>query len=160
MQALIGQRLSSNINLIAQLLILIGLWIGAYFARRKQISRHQKIQTILVLTNSFFILFVMFTSFYNYIIAGGTVTGTVAILMMIHGVIGLVAELTGIYLILLISTKILPPALRLRNFKLVMRSLLGLWTVIIVLGLGDLLCTLPGSAAGGGQPADPLRSCR
>ena len=135
MQALIGQRLSSEINLVAQLLILVGLWIEAYFARRKQIPRHQKIQTTLVLTNSFFILFVMVTSFYSYIIAGGTVTGPVAILMMVHGVIGLAAELTGIYLILRMSTKILPSGLRVRNFKLVMRSLLGLWTVVVVLGL-------------------------
>ena len=135
MQALIGQRLSADINLVAQLLILIGLWGGAYFARRQQISRHQAIQTTLVIINSFFILFVMVTSFYSYIIAGGTSTGTVATLMIIHGVIGLIAELTGIYLILRMSTKILPPSLRIRNFKLVMRSLLGLWTVIVVLGL-------------------------
>lgn len=136
MQALIGQRLSSDINLVAQLLILVGLWIGAYFARRKQISRHRTVQTTLVLVNTFFILFVMYTSFYNYIIAGGTVTGTVANLMIIHGGIGLIAELTGIYLILLMRTKILPSSLRVRNFKLVMRSLLGLWTVVVVLGLG------------------------
>jgi plastocyanin len=133
---LIGQRLASDINLVAQILILSGLWIGAYFARHKQISRHQTIQTILVLANSFFILFVMFTSFFNYIIAGRTVTGTVANLMIIHGVIGLLAELTGIYLILRMSTKILPPGLRVRNFKLVMRSLLGLWTVVVALGFG------------------------
>ncbi len=136
MQALIGQKLSSDINLAAQILILIGLWIGAYFARRKQISRHQAVQTTLVLVNTFFILFVMFTSFYNYIIAGGTMTGTVASLMFIHGGFGLIAELTGIYLILRMRTKILPPRLRVRNFKLVMRVLLGLWTVVVVLGVG------------------------
>ncbi len=136
MQALIGQRLSSEINLAAQLLILVGLWAGAYFAHRKQISRHQAIQTTLVLANMFFILLVMATSFYNYVIAGGTTTGTVASLMIIHGVVGLVAELTGIYLILRMSTQVLPPGLRVRNYKLVMRSLLGLWTVLVVLGLG------------------------
>jgi plastocyanin/uncharacterized membrane protein YozB (DUF420 family) len=135
MQALIGQRLSSEINLVAQLLILAGLWVGFFFARRKQIPRHQAMQTTMVLTNSFFILFVMFTSFYNYVIAGGTTTGIVANLMLVHGLLGLVAELTGIYLILRMSTKILPVRLRVRNFKLVMRSLLGLWTVLVVLGL-------------------------
>jgi len=136
MQALIGQRLSSDINLAAQILILAGLWVGFYFARRKEIPRHQAIQTTMVGVNLFFILFVMVTSFYNYIIAGGTRTGTVANLMIVHGVLGLLAELTGIYLILRMSTQVLPRGLRVRNFKAVMRALLGLWTVLVVLGLG------------------------
>jgi plastocyanin len=135
MQALFGSRLSANINLIAQILILIGLWLGAYFARRKQISTHQNIQTTLVIANTFCILFVMATSFYSYVIAGGTVTGTVAVLMMIHGAFGLVAELTGVYLILRMSTKILPGRLRVSNFKRVMQGLLGLWTIVVVGGL-------------------------
>jgi plastocyanin len=135
MQSLIGQRLSADINLAAQLLILVGLWIGAYFARRQNTSRHQAVQTTLVILNSFFILFVMATSFYSYVIAGGTVTGTIATLMIVHGILGLVAELTGIYLILRMSTKILPEGLRVRNYRLVMRSLLGLWTLLVVGGL-------------------------
>jgi plastocyanin len=136
MHALIGQRTASDLNLVAQLLILAGLWVGFGFARRKQIPRHQAMQTTMVLVNSFFILFVMGTSFYSYVIAGGTTTGTVATLMIIHGVIGLLAELTGIYLILRMSTKILPAGLRVRNFRLVMRSLLGLWTALVLLGVG------------------------
>jgi plastocyanin/uncharacterized membrane protein YozB (DUF420 family) len=136
MQAIFGQRLSADINLVAQILIIIGLWVGFYFARHKQIPRHQAIQTTMVLANTFFILFVMGTSFYSYIIAGGTTTGIVASLMMVHGLLGLLAELTGIYLILRMSTKVIPAGLRVRNFKLVMRTLLGLWTVIVVLGFG------------------------
>ncbi|MDD5370902.1 MAG: cupredoxin domain-containing protein [Anaerolineaceae bacterium] len=136
MQALIGQRLSSDFNLAAQILILIGLWIGFLFARRKQFKHHQAIQTTMVVVNSFLILFVMVTSLYNYVIAGGTTTGVVATLMMAHGVVGLVAELTGIYLILRMSTHLLPERLRVRNFKMVMRVLLGLWTLIVVGGVG------------------------
>ena len=135
MQALIGQRLSSDINLAAQLLMLAGLWVGFFFARRNQIPRHQAVQTTMVLTNLFFILFVMLTSFYNYVVAGGSTTGLIANLMLVHGLVGLAAELTGIYLILRMSTKILPQRLRVRNFKLVMRSLLGIWTVLVLLGI-------------------------
>src|SRR5512133_3126606 len=156
MQALLGQRLSSDINLVAQLLILAGLWVGFVFARRKQIPRHQAVQTSMVLVNSLFIVFVMFTSFYNYVIAGGTTTGPVANLMMIHGLVGLAAELTGIYLILRMGTKILPASLRVKNFKLVMRSLLGLWTVLVLLGLGiyyaRYLAPKPAAAAAGANP--------
>ncbi len=135
MQALIGNRLSSDINLVAQLLILAGLWLGAYFARRKQIARHQTIQTTLVLVNTFFILFVMLNSFNEYVLKGGATTRSLATLMIIHGSIGLLAEVTAIYLILRMRTNILPRALRVKNYKLVMRLLLGLWTVIVVLGL-------------------------
>lgn len=136
MQALLGQRLSSNINLIAQMLILVGLWVGFYFARRKQFTRHRHMQTTLVLTNLFFILFVMITSFYSYVILGGSLAGIVARLMIIHGSLGLIAELTGIYLILLMNTKLIPAQFRLQNIKIVMRSLLALWTLVILLGFG------------------------
>jgi plastocyanin len=134
MQVLIGKRLSSDINLAAQILILIGLWIGAYVVRGKQIRRHQVIQTTMVIANSFFILLVMATSFYSYVVAGGTTTGTVADLMIVHGLLGLVAELTGIYLILRMSTQVIPARLRVLNFKRMMRGLLGLWTLIFLLG--------------------------
>jgi plastocyanin/uncharacterized membrane protein YozB (DUF420 family) len=136
MQAILGQRLSSDLNLVAQILILLGLWIGFLLARRKRITQHRAVQTTMVLVNLFFILFVMITSFYSYVIAGGTVTGTVAQLMMVHGFLGLVAELTGVYLILRMTTHLIPPRLRVRNFRLVMRSVLGLWTLLVLLGFG------------------------
>lgn len=136
MQALLGTRLSADINLVAQILILIGLWAGFYFARRGQIPRHQTIQTSMVLVNLFFIGFIMFTSFYNFVILGGTTGGTTASLMIAHGILGLVAEGTGIYLILRMRTQIIPPRLRVSNFKLLMRMTLGLWTIIVVLGFG------------------------
>jgi plastocyanin/uncharacterized membrane protein YozB (DUF420 family) len=136
LQALLGTRLSADINLVAQILILVGLWAGFYFARRGQIPRHQTIQTSMVLVNLFFIAFVMITSFYNFVILGGTTSGTSASLMIVHGILGLVAEATGIYLILRMRTQVIPPRLRVSNFKLLMRMTLGLWTILVVLGLG------------------------
>ncbi|MBI1802561.1 MAG: anti-sigma factor [Chloroflexi bacterium] len=59
-----------------------------------------------------------------------------ALLMMGHGVLGIIAELMGIYLILRMRTQWLPARLRVRNFKRFMRLTLGLWTAIVVLGLG------------------------
>jgi plastocyanin/uncharacterized membrane protein YozB (DUF420 family) len=136
MQALLGTRLSADINLAAQLLILIGLWVGYYFARTRQIPKHRNTQTTLVLVNLFFIAFVMATSFYNYVISGRTITGTVALLMMVHGALGSVAQISGIYLILRMRTQLVPPRLRVRNFKLMMRATLTLWSAIVVLGIG------------------------
>ena len=136
MQLLVGTRTASDINLVVQILMIVALWIGFYFAHTKQISKHRTVQTAVVIANIFFIAFVMFTSFYSFVILGGTTGGTVAQLMMVHGLLGLVAELTGIYLVLRMRTQIIPPRFRVRNFKLVMRMLISLWTLIIVLGLG------------------------
>jgi plastocyanin/uncharacterized membrane protein YozB (DUF420 family) len=135
-QFFLGTRTSANINLVAQLLMITSLWIGFYFAHTHQIPKHRNVQTTVVLANIFFIAFIMITSFLSYVILGGTTSGTIAILMIIHGLLGLIAELTGIYLVLRMRTQLIPPRFRVRNFKLVMRSLLGLWTVIVVLGLG------------------------
>jgi len=136
LQALLGTRLSADINLTAQILILVGLWAGFYFARRRKISRHQTIQTAMVLVNLLFIAFVMTTSFYNFVILGGTTGGTTASLMITHGIFGLIAEGTGIYLILRMRTEIIPPRFRVGNYKRLMQMTLGLWTIIVVLGFG------------------------
>jgi len=136
MQALLGTRLSADINLAAQLLILTGLWVGFYFARTRQIPKHRNTQTAMVLVNLVFIALVMGSSFYNYVVAGGTTRGIVALLMMVHGFLGVVAQGTGIYLILRMRTQLIPPRWRVRNFKLVMRATLALWTVLVVLGVG------------------------
>ncbi|MBW8056925.1 MAG: hypothetical protein IH782_02930 [candidate division NC10 bacterium] len=136
MQALLGTRLAADINLVAQIVLLIGLWIGFYFARARQIPKHANMQTTMVLANLVFIFFVMIPSFYQYVILGGTTGGIVARLMLLHGLLGLLAQLSGVYLVLRMRTQVIPPRFRVRNFKLVMRWTLALWTIIFVLGIG------------------------
>ena len=128
-------RLLGDLNLLAQILMIVALWIGWYFARQRNIPRHRAVQTAVVLLNIFFIAFVMITSFYQYVIAGGSTGGTVAILMMLHGLFGLTAELLGIYLVLRMRTQWIPQRLRVKNFKRLMRLTLTLWTIIVMLGL-------------------------
>src|SRR5207253_9890977 len=128
-------RLLGDLNLLAQILMIVALWIGWYFARQRNIPRHRAVQTAVVLLNIFFIAFVMITSFYQYVIAGGSTGGTVAILMMVHGLLGLTAELLGIYLVLRMRTQWIPQRLRVKNFKRLMRITLTFWTIIVMLGL-------------------------
>ena len=136
MQAILGTRLAADINLAAQIVLLIGLWIGFYFARSGQITRHAAMQTTMVMANLFFILLVMVPGFYQYVILGGTTGGIVARLMLIHGLLGVVAQVAGIYVILRMRTGLIPPRFRVRDFGLMMRWTLWLWTVIFVLGIG------------------------
>jgi len=134
MQEFLSTRTSADINLGAQIALLIGLWIGFYFALRGQITRHSNTMTTMVLSQLFLIFFVMGWSFYNFVISGRHTTGTVATLMMVHGFFGVLTEASGIYLILRMRTQIIPRRLRVRNYKLVMRSTLALWTIVAVVG--------------------------
>lgn len=116
----IGTRQSADINLVAQLAMLIGLWVGFYFAHTGRIRKHRNTQTTMVLTNLVFIFLFMGWSFWNFVILGGTTGGIVARLMMGHGILGILAEGSGIYLILRMRTEVIAPRFRVRNFKPVM----------------------------------------
>jgi plastocyanin len=158
MQHLVGSRPAANIDLVAQLLLLLGLWGGAYLAHAHRFRAHGAVQTTLVLANLFFIFFVMISSFNTYIIAGQTTTGSVARIMLLHGALGLVAELTALYLLVRMRTKLLPPRLRVRNIKRLMRAVLLLWTVVVVVGAtlyGERYLVTPAAAAS--APLSQLR---
>ena len=121
---------------MAQLLLLAGLLAGFILARRKRFAQHANVQTAMVLLNLALIALFMVPSFYGYVIAGQSVSGTVAQLMIGHGVLGIVVEVFALYLILLMRTKLIPKQFRLGNIKLAMRATLALWTVLVLLGLG------------------------
>lgn len=158
MQAILGTRMSADLNLIAQIIILAGLYLGYYFARRKKIRpHHANVQTTMVLVNLLLILFVMATSFYNFVILGGTTGGAVAQSMIVHAFLGLVAELSGIYLILRMRTKVIPPNLRIKNFKRLMQFTLALWTVVVLLGLAIYYLRYIAPRAQSASPIAPLQ---
>ncbi len=136
MQSLLGARAAADINLAAQILLLAGLIIGFLFAWQKRFDRHANVQTAMVLLNLAFIAFIMVPSFYGYVVAGGSTTGTIAQLMIGHGLLGLVVEAFAIYLILRMRTDLIPKSLRIDNIKAAMRVTLALWVVLVLLGLG------------------------
>ena len=136
MQNLLGTRTAADINLVAQILLLAGLLAGFILARRKRFTQHARFQTTMVLLNLALIALFMVPSFYGYVIAGQSVSGTVAQLMIGHGVLGIVVEVFALYLILLMRTNLIPKQLRLGNIKLAMRATLALWTVLVLLGVG------------------------
>jgi plastocyanin/uncharacterized membrane protein YozB (DUF420 family) len=136
MQALFGTRTAADINLIAQLLLLAGLLTGFILARRKRFAQHANMQTAMVLLNLALIALFMVPSFYGYVIAGQSVSGPVAQLMIGHGVLGIIVEVIALYLVLLMRTKLIPRQFRLGNIKLAMRTTLALWAVLVLLGIG------------------------
>jgi uncharacterized membrane protein YozB (DUF420 family) len=138
MQALVGTRTASDINMVAQLLILAGLYYGLSLARRKQIAQHANVQTAMVLLNLVLIGIVMIPSlrgYVRYIKAGGEVSDTVKQLLVVHSVSGAVVEIYAIYLIARMRAQWIPERFRVRNIKLAMQVTLALWTVVTLLGV-------------------------
>lgn len=135
MQTLLGTRTAADVNLVAQLLLLAGLILGFAYARQKRFDRHANVQTAMVLLNLVFIALFMAPSFYGYVVAGGSTTGTVAQFMIAHGILGLVVEAFAIYLIVRMRTNLIPRNLRIGNVKPAMRVTLALWTGLVLLGL-------------------------
>jgi uncharacterized membrane protein YozB (DUF420 family) len=52
-----------------------------------------------------------------------------------HAALGSVAEMAGLYILLVAGTKVLPENLRFTRYKLWMRSVLVLWWVVLLLGM-------------------------
>ena len=54
----------------------------------------------------------------------------------IHAVLGMTAELLGLYIVVVAGTNILPTNLRFRHWKRWMRTELVLWVIVLVSGVG------------------------
>jgi uncharacterized membrane protein YozB (DUF420 family) len=138
MQALVGTRTASDINLVAQVLILAGLYYGFSLARRKRIAQHANVQTAMVFLNLVLIAIVMTPSlrgYVNYINEGGAVSDRVKQLLAVHSVLGAAVEVYAIYLIVRMRTGWIPGRFRVRNFALAMRATLAPWTAVFLLGV-------------------------
>ena len=138
MQSLVGTRAASDINLVAQILILAGLYYGFSLARRKRIAQHANVQTAMVFLNLILIAIVMTPSllgYVDYVNAGGAVSDRLRQLLAVHSVLGAAVEVYAIYLIARMRTEWIPERFQVRNFALAMRATLALWTVVFLLGV-------------------------
>lgn len=136
MQSIIGYQSASLLNLVAQIGMLITLYIGYYFARKKKIRPlHANFQTTVVLLNLFFIFSIMAVSAYDVFKSGEPLTKFPNPVVVLHILLGIASELSGLYLVIRMRTSWLPPNLRVKNFKRMMRYTLGLWTVTVLFGL-------------------------
>jgi len=127
----------SDLSLVAQFLLLAGLLIGYFFARRGNIEAHQYIQTGMVLFNVVIVFFVMIVGIIDYFLPEmperfGSGYGIVT---TIHGILGLTAIFCGVYLLLHMN-RILPKRYRVKWWRTLMRLTLGLYWLVGLIGLG------------------------
>jgi uncharacterized membrane protein YozB (DUF420 family) len=116
----------------------IALIAGALLARAKRYAAHGVCQSGVLILNLAMIALVMWPSFHQIVLPGLPAhfgkryyaTATV------HGALGAVAELLGLYIVLVAGTNILPQSLRFRRWKPWMRVELALWCAVLLMGFG------------------------
>ena len=129
-------NLFSDINLVAQLVLLAGLSMGAILARRGNIAAHQYNQTAWVLFNVVLTIFIMGVAFFEYIAPGlpGNFSKAYVVASTIHTVLGSLTILCGIYLLLRMNRR-LPKSLRISWWRGLMRLTLALYWIVGLFGL-------------------------
>src|SRR5512141_1033516 len=129
-------NLFSDLNLIAQIILLVGLSLGAVLARRGNIAAHQYNQTAWVLFNIVLTIFIMAVAFFEYIAPGlpGNFGKAYVLASTIHTALGSLTILCGVYLLLRMNRR-LPKSLRISWWRGLMRLTLGLYWIVGLFGL-------------------------
>ncbi len=140
--------MTTNINLIAQLLMGAALLAGMMLARRKMFRAHAFCQTTVVVLNLIPIFYFMAPIFHAGVQPGlpQRLSDPFYSVATAHAALGTIAEVFGLYVILVAGTKLLPAALRFKKYKRWMRLELALWWLTILLGLGTYFVWYGGAA--------------
>jgi uncharacterized membrane protein YozB (DUF420 family) len=123
----------------------IALLAGAFLARVKRYAAHGTCQATVLILNLPMIALVMWPSLHervvpklcshfwkrNYVIATA------------YGILGSLAEVFGLYILLVAGTEIIPRSWRFQRWKLWMRIELVLWWVVLLLGFGTYYAWYP-----------------
>lgn len=127
----------ADVTLILELAMGIGLVIGALLARSRRFRQHAWCQSAIVLLNLAVIGLIMIPSFRVHVSPKIPLRLGKAYyaLATAHGALGSVTEIAGLYILLAAGTNVLPQKLRMTNYKLWMRTVLGLWWLELLLGL-------------------------
>jgi uncharacterized membrane protein YozB (DUF420 family) len=133
-----GATFGADLNLVVQILMGGALVTGGLLAKQKRYTAHGICQTSVLLLNLLMIALVMWPSFQQQV---GPVFPRVFrrryyTVATIHGVLGMAAELLGLYIVLVAGTNMLPQRLCFKRWKLWMRAELILWSIVLLSGVG------------------------
>jgi uncharacterized membrane protein YozB (DUF420 family) len=120
----------ADVNLVAQVTLLIVLIAGLIAIKRKKTPIHRSLQTAVVLLSMILTLFIMAGRFFQLYSSGGT-----AWILVFHGMLGLTAILLGIYLVLVMNNR-LPKRWLTKKWKLIMRVT---WLLFLAVVLGGFV---------------------
>ena len=149
-----GAPFAADLNLSLQVLMGLSLAAGAVLARRRKYRAHGFCQAAVVLLNLALIFRIMLPHFHGP--AAGDLRRTLA---FAHGLLGIAAELLGLYIVLVAATPFVPARLRFSDYKPWMRTALALWWTVIALGVGTYAAWYgPRSGAAAAAPAAPVKA--
>ncbi|MGA7622854.1 MAG: hypothetical protein WB630_03110 [Candidatus Acidiferrales bacterium] len=127
----------ADVVLLIEILMGVGLLIGAVLARMRRFREHAWCQSGIVLSNLAVIVLTMAPSFYVHV--GPKIPLRLGkayyALATSHAALGTFTEVAALYILLAAGTKALPSKLRMTDYKPWMRSVLVLWWLELVLGL-------------------------
>jgi uncharacterized membrane protein YozB (DUF420 family) len=129
--------LGPDVVLVLEIVMGIGLLLGARLARKGRFRQHAWCQSTIVLLNLAVVVVMMIPSFRVHVLPRipAKLGKAYYALATTHGAFGTVTELAGLYILLSAGTKVLPEKLRITRYKEWMRSVLVLWWVVLLLGM-------------------------
>lgn len=132
-----GAPLAADLNLVVQLLMGTALLVGSFLARRKHYRAHAVTQTTVLLLNLAMIGTVMWPSTHQQVVPAFPELFDRWYFAMpsIHAVLGIAAESLGIFIAMVVGTKLVPEKLRFNNWKRWMRAELLLWWITLLSGV-------------------------
>jgi len=133
-----GAPFGADLNLVVQLIMGLALIAGVLLAKQKRYTAHGICQTTVLLLNLLMIGLVMWPSFQQQVkpALSKVLHKWYYEAATIHALLGIAAELLGLYIVIVAGTNLLPRWLRFKRWKLWMRTELVLWAIVLVSGVG------------------------
>ena len=124
-------------TLLLEIVMGVGLLIGALLARLRRFRQHAWCQSVIVLLNLALIVQTMIPSFRAHVSPKIPLKLGKAYyaLATAHAALGTITELAGLYILLVAGTSFLPEKFRITRYKAWMRTVLVLWWLVLLLGL-------------------------
>jgi plastocyanin/uncharacterized membrane protein YozB (DUF420 family) len=132
-----GATFRADLNLCVQVTMGLALLGGMFLAKRKQFRAHKYCQASVMVLNLAMIFLIMAPSFHKQVqpqLPGG-LKEAYYLVPYVHAILGTIAEVLGLYIVLVAATKLLPKKLRFRRYKPWMRTELVLWWVVVLIGV-------------------------
>lgn len=155
-----GATFRADLNLVIQLAMGLALLAGMWLARQKRFRAHKYCQATVMLLNLPLIFLVMAPSFHSQVEPSipAQLRDAYLAIATVHAALGTIAQLLGLYIVLVAATRLVPKRFRFKRFKPWMRTELALWWAVILLGVGTyyLWYVNPAETAQATQAAQPV----
>ncbi len=130
--------IASDAVAVVEVAIAVMLLVGMFIVRRGGVRLHRAIQSSIVLVNIPIVLAWMVPQYLRYVLPDlpSELLQPYYLLPTIALGVGAVAEVLGVYIVLVAGTNWIPERFRFRRYKLWMRTELSLWWLLVAVGLG------------------------